>query len=405
LTWPAEVEYWTPFQWMKLVSLRTEEGRQSFLRGDAQLYVVNYESLHYLTPLFKQRKSLPFDTIIWDEIDTAKSQSSKRINRFRRDIPRVKRNWGQTGTPADKLMDLFAQFRLLDGGQRLGRSFTHFRDTYFTSDFMGYVWTPNEGAKEAIEKRIADITLTLRAKDWMPEMTEAVVSDIDIVLPDDLKKKYRQFERDLILQLGDGDITAANAAVLVGKLLQFTSGATYDEDRNVHVIHDKKLEALDKLRKQHKTLLVACQYQHEQDRMREKFPMAKFFQDAKTIEQQTKLLADWNARKVPMLIAHPKSMSHGLNMQGGGCNLVWTSLTYSRRRYDQMIARLARRGQKELVTVHRLMCSGTVDDAVASVLESKRDTEDRLLAALSLLESVRDKKIKIKLKPIECDWI
>lgn len=343
------------------------------------------------------RSDAPFDTVIFDESTKLKAPDNKGGNRLRKwlreNADKVPNRIALTGTPApNSLLDLFAQVRLLDDGKRLGPNFEMFKRSYFhTTDYMQRSWEPNTNAKEAIEQRIADITITLRSSDWLKDVPDTVVEDVEIKMPDPMMRQYRAFEKELVLQLGTKNITAANAAALVTKLLQFTSGAVYDEDRKTHDIHDLKIAALRKLKKEIKTpLLVACIFQHEQERIRRAFPDARFFSDAKSENQQLMLLEQWNQRQIPMLVAHPASVGHGLNLQRGSSTMVWMSLTYSRELYEQMIARLARRGQHDVVTVYRLMCPGTADDAVATVLQEKRDTEQRLLSALMLLEAVRD---------------
>lgn len=413
LTWPMEVQRWDDFKWMRVANLRTEGGKRAFLQGKAHIYVVNFESIPILLKLVKGRKDvrlgLPFDTIIVDESTKMKNPSSKRINAFRREVKHedVKRVWALTGTPApNSLMDLFAQVRFVDGGQRLGRAFDLFKQTYFRpTGYQGYQWKELPGSQEKIEQRIADITLTLRSKDWL-NLPETVVEDVETPLSTDLAKKYQDFERDLVLEIRkDKEITAASAAALVSKLLQFTSGSVYDEDGKHNELHDLKLKALERIAKEADSpLLVAVAFKHEIARIRERFPKAKFFQDAKSLTSQKEMLEEWNAGKIPMLVAHPKSMSHGLNLQAGGNNLVWMSLTYSRDDYEQTIGRLERRGQDAVVKVWRIMCPDTVDYAVATVVEEKRATEDRLLAALQLLESCRDNGSKIEFVEEE-NWI
>lgn len=403
LTWPMEVSYWDQFKWMRVANLRTALGRRAFLMGSAHLYLINYESIHVLKKLVEQRRGvLPYDTIIFDEIDTARNPQSKRINMLRRGVPvkgnespasmLPKRRWGMTGTPADRLIELFAQFRLLDDGERLGKNYELFRRNFFKPvGYMGYQWEALPGAAKGIEERVHDITLTMKTSDWLPELADIEVRDIDIDLSKSDMDRYRSFEKDLLLELQRGTITAHSAGVLMTKLLQFTSGAIYDENRVVHPVHDLKIRALAKIAEEASgPVLVACQYQHEQDNLRKAFPKAKFFQDAKTTYSQTEMLAQWNAKKIPMLVAHPKSMSHGLNMQGGSEDIVWMTLPFGKRSFDQTNSRLARRGQKGVVKVHRLLCPGTADEAVAAVLQEKRDTEQRLLSALMLLESVRE---------------
>ena len=343
------------------------------------------------------RSDVPFEVLVADESTKLKAPDNKGGNRLRKwlreNADKVPNRIALTGTPApNSLLDLFAQVRLLDDGKRLGPNFEMFKRNYFhTTDYMQRSWEPNTNAKEAIEQRIADITITLRSSDWLKDVPDTVVEDVEIKMPDPMMRQYRDFEKELVLQLGHASITANNAAVLVTKLLQFTSGAMYDGERKTHDIHDLKIAALRKLKKESKVpLLVAYMFQHEKERIRQEFPDARFFSDAKNETQELLLFEQWNRREIPMLVGHPKSVGHGLNLQRGSSTMVWMSLTYSRELYEQMIARLARRGQHDVVTVYRLMCPGTADDAVATVLQEKRDTEQRLLSALMLLEAVRD---------------
>ena len=398
LTWPMEVEQWDQFNWLKVANLRTAAGQKAFMRGNAHMYLINYESLHVLSELWgklqKQGRPLPYDLIIFDESTKAKNPSAKRINKFRRDMPMVERQWALTGTPApNSLLDLFAQVRLIDGGERLGRTFMQYRTSYFQStDYMQYTWKPKDGAQNTIEERISDITLTLHSKDWL-DIPDTVVEDVEVHLGKELMDQYQEFERKMVMELREGDITAATAAALVTKLLQFTSGMIYDGDRLTHDLHNHKLDRLKAIVKHtHGPVLVACNFQHEQTRIKQVLPKAQFFRDATTPAKQLNLIQRWNAGEVPVLVAHPASVGHGLNLQHGSNTLVWMTLTYSRELYEQMICRLVRRGQDKAVTVHRLMCPGTVDEAVAEALAMKADVETRLLKALAMLESFRNTK-------------
>lgn len=341
-----------------------------------------------------------------------KNPSAKRPQAYRGHVPydQHKRIWALTGTPApNSLLDLFAQVRFVDNGKRLGVCYNNFKESYFKqTGYNGYKWTELPKAEEEIYDRISDITLTLRSREWL-DIPDTVVEDVDIPLTGTLAQEYREFEKKLILEIKESgtQITAANAAALVSKLLQFTSGAIYDTEKQWHRVHDVKLKALAKIAKDVKSpVLVACGFRHEQHRIRQAFPQARFFEDAKTPIAQQQLLETWNAGKIPMLVAHPRSIGHGLNLQHGGNTIVWFTLTYSREDYEQMIARLARRGQDSVVMVYRLMCPDTVDYAVATAIEDKRSTEDRLLTALQLLESNREKPMKLeKLIAVEEDWV
>ena len=404
LTWPMEVQQWDQFKHLKVANLRTPLGRRAFIAGQADVYVANYEAIPMLVKLVEKRGgTVPYQMVVYDESTKAKNPASKRINLLRREIPAVPRRVNLSGTPSpNSLLDLFAQVRLLDDGHRLGRSFDHFKKTYFAaSDYQQYNWEPIAGAEDRIEARIADITLTLRTSDWLKDIPDCHVEDVEVKLASHILSQYEEFKKELILELRqEVQITAANAAVLVRKLLQFTSGCIYDAEKKTHEVHDEKIKALGKLVKQTKgPILVICDFKHEQDRIRRRFPQARFFADAKTPALQTSLISQWNRKEIPVLVGHPMSMGHGLNLQMGSQTMVWMSLTYSQEQYAQTIARLHRRGQKDVVTVYRLMVPGTVDDVVAEVLEEKRNTEQRLLTALMLLEGDRKGRPPLKLKP------
>lgn len=396
LTWPAEVQDWDQFQWMRLANLRTESGQRDFLYGRAHLYTINYESLHHLVSLVERRGGkLPYDCVIWDESTKAKNPGSKRINHYRRKTPRPARNIALTGTPTpNSHLDLFAQVRLIDDGKRLGTNFAAFKAQYFMQPSYAFAkWKEKEGTKEALERKISDITCTLRSSDWL-DLPDTIYEDVEIKFTPELKEKYETLERELVLELKQGHtLNVANAAALVTKLLQFTSGHVYDEEKNVHPVHNLKFDALAKIAKHEKQpLFVSCIFQHEQAKIREQFPQAKFFADAKSEKDQKRILDDWNAGKIPMLVAHPASVGHGINLQYGSSVIVWMSLTYSREHYEQMIARLKRRGQKNIIKIYRLMVPSTVDDAVAEALANKAENEARLIAALQMLESYRRTK-------------
>lgn len=393
LTWPMEVKGWDQFKWMRVANLRTESGQRAFLNGTAHIYVINYDALKLLVSLVERRGgTIPYDVVIFDELTRAKNPGSKRINLYRRKVPRAARHWGLTGTPMpNSWMDLFAQARLVDNGERLGNNFLQFKREYFCGSEVVYAkWKEKVGAAATLEKKLSDITVTLKSSDWL-DIPDTVFEDVEIEFTPDLKKRYATLEKELVIELRqDKMLNVASAAVLVTKLLQFTSGHMYDDEKEVHPIHNLKFDALKKIAKTEKQpLLVACIFQHEQTRIRSQFPQARFFADAKTIMAQEVIMADWNAGKIPMLVSHPASIGHGLNLQFGSSVLVWISLTYSRENYEQMIARLARRGQKNLIKIYRLMVPGTVDDAVAEALANKAENEARLISALQMLESYR----------------
>lgn len=396
LTWPSEVKTWQQFSWMRVANLREEKGQRDFLEGRAHLYLINWDAINLLVSLVKRRgeKGVPFDVAIFDELTKAKNPGSKRVNHYRRNVPRVQRQIGLTGTPIpNSWVDLFAQVRLVDGGQRLGTNFLDFKKRYFYAPATPFKpWQPKHDTEDKLEEKISDITVTLKSSDWL-DIPDTDIHDEELKFTPELEAKYKKLEKDLVLELRKNKtLNVANSAALVTKLLQFTSGHVYDEEREVHPVHNLKFDALARIAKEEKhPILVATIFQHEQERIRQQFPQAKFFADAKTQREQELLINAWNAGKVSMLVAHPASVGHGLNFQYGSHVMLWITLTYSRELYEQMIARLARRGQKQVIKVYRLMIPGTVDDAVAEALETKAKNESRLITALQMLESYRNR--------------
>jgi len=397
LTWPAEIQDWDQFRWMRVANLRETSGQRDFLEGRAHVYLINWDAMNLLVSLVQRRgkSGVPFDVVIFDELTKAKNPGSKRVNHYRRQVPRVARQWGLTGTPIpNSWVDLFAQARLVDGGQRLGTNFLEFKKRYFFAPATPFKpWEPKHDTEDKLEEKISDITVTLRSSDWL-DIPDTTYEDREIKFPPELEAKYKKLEKELVMELRhDKTLNVANSAALVTKLLQFTSGHVYDEEREVHPVHNLKFDALASIAKEEKhPILVATIFQHEQARIRQQFPQAKFFADAKTQKEQQALIDSWNAGQVPMLVAHPASVGHGLNFQYGSHVMLWITLTYSRELYEQMIARLARRGQKNVIKIYRLMVPGTVDDAVAEALTTKAENESRLIAALQMLESYRTQK-------------
>lgn len=398
LTWPLEIKTWGNFKWMRCANLRTESGQRDFLQGRAHIYVLNYEAINTLVSLVERRGgTIPYDVVIFDELTKAKNPSSKRINLYRRKVPRATRQWGITGTPVpNSHLDLFAQVRLVDNGERLGNNFLQFkRDLFYSNGNPFAPWKEKKGTAKLIEEKLSDITVTLRSADWL-DIPEPIFEDVEIEFTPELRERYELLEEELVIELHkDKVINVANAAALVTKLLQFTSGKMYDDEGDTHPIHNLKFDELKKIAKKEGPLLVPYIFKHEAARIRQAFPQARFFSDCKrssaekTIKEELKLIDEWNTGSIPILAGHPQGTSHGLNLQYGSNAMVWTTLTYSREGFEQMVARLVRRGQKDPVKVYRLMVKGTVDEAVASALESKAENEARLISALQMLESYR----------------
>ena len=381
LQWPNEVRQWEEFRWMRIADLRTSAGWKMLLDGSAHLYITNYEQLPKLAQDYcYNRRTFAFDTVVFDELSRAKSHKSTRIKALKPYLPKLKRRIGLTGTPvANGYLDLWAQITLLDDGALLGRTFQHYRNNFFDSDYMGYKWTMKDGAKDVIDRKTSEIALTLRASDYL-DIPDTRTEDIEVTLPKDARTTYDIFERELVAMLKDGTaVTAPSAGVLVNKLLQVASGTLYDEERNVHELHYAKLDALETLRGE--PLLVATNYIHERKRILARFPSAREWSDD--------LLEPWNAGKIEMLVADPRSIGHGLNLMHGGRTVVWFSPTWSRESYDQFNARLARKGQKRQPLVYRITAADTVDEAVMEALRQKGDTQTGLMRALTALQAMR----------------
>jgi SNF2 family DNA or RNA helicase len=410
LTWPNEVANWDDFCWMQVANLRTKEGMQAWADGSAQIYTINYEAL----PVFAAKHlvnrtaaQLPVDTLIWDELSRAKNPSSTRVNAIRKHWHKFERHWGLTGTPSpNSKLDMFAEYRLLDNGERLGSVFQEFRSKHFYAvDYDQRNWAMMKGQENVIESKVADMTLVLRSSDYL-HIPDTEVIDVDVPLPDCARASYKQLAKELLLFIDEHVVNAVNSAVLVNKLTQITSGAVYTAAQEsvgpdgeptrtpgtTLILHDAKMKALAKICREQKgqPLMVTYQYKHEEERMRQHFKDAVFFSDATTNSKQQDLLAAWNAGMIPMLVVSPQSGGHGLNMQFGGSDIVWFSLSWSREYYDQLNARLARPGQENLTRIFRLICPKTMDDAVAEALRKKGDGQSALMDTIMNFNHLND---------------
>lgn len=372
MTWPNEIEKWDQFRELKVEHLRRTGDRPS---GRAHIYLTNYERLNNIRDLSA------IDVVTFDELTKAKNPASSRIKAFRPLLKKRHWRWGLTGTPRpNSLLELFAQIRLLDDGQRLGPSFSAFRQRYFESDYMGYTWTPRAGSEQVVYEKIRDLTITMRSSDYL-DVPDTIVEDIEVTLPDNARRSYKEVEKELLAVIEGHEIIAVNAAVLVGKLLQICTGACYDLDRKTVKIHDAKIEALQmlvtKLYNQGENVLIACNHIHERKRVCEALGTV----DAHTYEGN--LENDWNAGKIRALVADPRGLGHGLNLQGGGRTVIWFSPTYSRELFDQFNGRVARKGQQEQPQVFRLVCRDTIEEAVLETLRVRGDEQKEMLALLS----------------------
>ncbi|MNM10442.1 RNA polymerase-associated protein RapA [compost metagenome] len=350
--------------------------------------MINRDNVAWLVEHY--RNAWPFDMVILDELSSFKNHKAKRFKVLTWIRPHIKRIVGLTGTPAPNgLLDLWAQVNLLDQGVRLEKYITHYRTRYFERNYDGHGYTAKPGADDVIQRKIADLCISMKAEDYL-DLPDCITNVIPVVLDDKASKQYKQMEKELLLEIDDDtEITATSAAVLTGKLLQLCNGALYDGDRNVHEIHDCKIEAFMELVEQlnGKPALVFYSYQHDRDRILKALEKSGLHvRELKTPQDQL----DWNAGKIDILLAHPASAAYGLNLQDGGNHVVWFGLTWSLELYEQANGRLHRQGQKQKVILHHLVVQGGADEDVMAALESKATTQNKLLEALK----VRAEKIR-----------
>ena len=378
-TWPAEINKWDHLKGLSYsVVVGTEKERIDALKKQSTLYIINRENVDWL--VHKSGIPFHFDMVVIDELSSFKSYGAKRFKSLLKVRPSVKRIVGLTGTPSSNgLMDLWAEFRILDLGQRLGRYISHYRNTYFKPDKRNaqivFSYKPLPGAEEEIYNQISDITISMKSTDYL-KMPEYVSNEVFVTLSEKEWKVYSDFKEDMVANLGDEEIDAVNAAVLSGKLLQMANGAVYDSENKAHVIHDKKLDALEDLIEgaNGKPVLVAYWYKHDLERIKERFPVRQI--------QSSKDIEDWNDGKIPIAVIHPASAGHGLNLQSGGSTLIWFGLTWSLELYQQTNARLYRQGQKNTVIVHHIITKNTIDEDVLLALTKKEKTQDALIDAV-----------------------
>lgn len=378
-TWPAEIEKWDHLHELTFtVAVGSERERKVALMQKAQIYLINRENVEWLV----QKSGLPFDydMVVVDELSSFKSHQAKRFKSLLKVRPGLKRIVGLTGTPSSNgLMDLWAEFRLLDMGQRLGRFIGNYRSTFFVPDKRNaqvvFSYKPKPGAEDAIYRLISDITISMKSSDYL-KLPEVVMNEIPVQMSASEEQHYETMKDDMVLSLKGKEIDAANAAALSGKLLQMANGAAYDENHGVARLHDRKLDVLEDLIEaaNGKPVLIAYWFKHDLERILERFP-------AKRLDS-TESIRLWNGGEIPIAVIHPASAGHGLNLQVGGSTLVWFSLTWSLELYQQTNARLWRQGQKDTVVIHHIIAKGTIDEQVMKALRLKDKTQTALIEAV-----------------------
>lgn len=382
-TWAAEMKKWDHLSGLKYsIAVGTEKERLAALKAKADIYIINRENVQWMV----DKVPFDYDMVVIDELSSFKNHEAKRFRSLMKVRPGVKRIVGLTGTPSSNgLMDLFAEFKLLDMGQRLGRFIGNYRSNFFRPDRANgpvvFSYKPLPGAEREIYRRISDITISMKAKDHL-KMPELVESNHTVQLSKEERRKYDEMCEQLILQLPEGEITAANAAVLSGKLSQLANGAIYDDDGSVIRIHDRKLDALEDIVESMngKPLLVAYWFRHDFDRICERLKKLKV--DFEKLDSD-RSIEKWNGEELPVALIHPASAGHGLNLQSGGSTIVWFGLTWSLELYQQTVARLWRQGQTAgTVVVQHIVADGTIDERMIKALKAKDSTQAALIEAV-----------------------
>ena len=379
-TWPAEIAKWEHLQHLTYaVCVGTPKERRAALLTGADITIINRENLGWL--IDSSGFVFDYDMVVIDELSSFKNHKSKRFQSLMKVRPKVKRIIGLTGTPSSNgLMDLWAEFKLLDFGERLGRFITHYRNNYFIPDKRNgeiiYSYKPMAYAEDAIYRRISDITISMKSTDHL-QMPELITSQYEVQLSEEETQRYEELKADFILELPEGEITAANAASLTGKLSQLANGAIYDDDGNIIEFHDRKLDALEDLIEaaNGKPLLVAYWFKHDLHRIKKRFDVREI--------KSSKDITDWNNGDIPVAVIHPASAGHGLNLQAGGSTLIWFGLTWSLELYQQTNARLWRQGQTSgTVVIEHIITKGTIDERILKALSLKEVTQNALIDAV-----------------------
>lgn len=379
-TWPTEIQKWDHLHGLTYsVAVGTESERIAALKKNTLIHIINRENVQWLI----EQSGLPFhyDMVVIDELSSFKSHQAKRFRALMKVRPKVARIVGLTGTPSSNgLMDLWAEFRLLDMGKRLGRFVTHYREEFFLPDRRSaqqvFTWKPKLGAEDEIYRRISDITISMKSADFL-QMPEYISNRVPVSLSPAERKTYDKLKQELVISLHGEEIDAVTAAALSGKLCQLANGGIYDAEHNSLFFHERKLDALEDIIEaaNGQPVLVAYWFKHDLERIRERFSVREI--------RTSRDIADWNSGRIPVACIHPASAGHGLNLQAGGNTLVWFGLTWSLELYQQTNARLWRQGQKaDTVVVHHIVTTNTIDEQILAALERKDTTQTALMNAV-----------------------
>lgn len=378
-TWKDEIEKWNHLNLLRYsIVVGDEKERLKALKQNSDIYIINRENVDWLVT--KSGIDFNFDMLVIDELSSFKSHTSKRFKSLLKIRPYFERVVGLTGTPSSNgLMDLWAEFRVLDLGERLGRYITHYRNEYFLPDKRNgaviFSYKPQPNAEERIYRRLADITISMKSTEYL-KMPELILNDLEINLGEEDQIKYKKFKKEMVMTIQEKEIDAINAASLSNKLIQLANGSIYDEDKKFYEVHNKKLDKLEEIIESAngKPVLVAYWFKADKERIEKRFKV----REIKTADD----IKQWNMGMINLALIHPASAGHGLNLQSGGFTLVWFSLTWSLELYQQTNARLYRQGQNDTVVIHHLITKNTIDEDIMKSLKRKEKTQEALMRAV-----------------------
>ena len=378
-TWKEEIEKWDHLNLLRYsIAVGDEKERLKVLKQNSDIYIINRENVDWLVT--KSGIDFNFNMLIIDELSSFKSHTSKRFKSLLKIRPYFERVVGLTGTPSSNgLMDLWAEFRVLDLGERLGRYITHYRNEYFLPDKRNgaviFSYKPQPNAEERIYRRLADMTISMKSTEYL-KMPELILNELEINLDEEDQIKYKKFKKEMVMTIQEKEIDAINAASLSNKLIQLANGSIYDDDKKFYVVHNKKLDKLEEIIESAngKPVLVAYWFKADKERIEKRFKV----REIKTADD----IKQWNMGMINLALIHPASAGHGLNLQSGGSTLVWFSLTWSLELYQQTNARLYRQGQKDTVVIHHLITKNTIDEDIMKSLKRKDKTQEALMKAV-----------------------
>ena len=378
-TWKDEIEKWDHLNLLRYsIVVGDEKERLKALKQNSDIYIINRENVDWLVT--KSGIDFNFGMLVIDELSSFKSHTSKRFKSLLKIRPYFERVVGLTGTPSSNgLMDLWAEFRVLDLGERLGRYITHYRNEYFLPDKRNgaiiFSYKPQPNAEERIYRRLADMTISMKSTEYL-KMPELILNELEINLDEEDQIKYKKFKKEMVMTIQEKEIDAINAASLSNKLIQIANGSIYDEDKKFYEVHNKKLDKLEEIIESAngKPVLVAYWFKADKERIEKRFKV----REIKTADD----IKQWNKGMIDLALIHPASAGHGLNLQSGGSTLVWFSLTWSLELYQQTNARLYRQGQKDTVVIHHLITKNTIDEDIMKSLKRKDKTQESLMKAV-----------------------